>query len=176
MPSNDSHRAVQVDHEAEAWEMRKRGWTVRRIAAQLGLSPSTVSRMLARVERRALRALTKRVEHQKVTSTHILDEIRDEALQAWEKSKKDRLRAVKKTSNDGTVNVQEATNREGDVSYLNAAMLADDRIRRIWGIDTPPAKPVDETKVGLSVSAYTARVLANEANHADDPDDSPPHD
>lgn len=173
MPSNDSHRAVQLEQEAECWDLRQQGWTVRRIGNKLGIAHTTVSRMLARVEKRVLRSLSRRVEQQKVTSTHILDHIRDESLQAWERSKRNRTRAVQKKDGHGEATITEAVTREGDPAHLDRAMAADDRIRRIWGIDAPPAKPKGDDSTGLSASAVSARLEANEANHEATPDDEP---
>lgn len=172
MPSNDSHRAIQLEQEAEAWDLRQQGWTVRRIGAKLGIAHTTVSRMLDRVERRVLKSLSRRVERQKVTSTQILDHIRDEALQAWEKSKRNRTRVVKKTDANGEATVQEAVTREGDPTHLHTAMAADDRIRKIWGVDAPPAKPKDDESSGLNASSVAARLDANEAEHEATPDDA----
>lgn len=179
MPTNDSDRAIRLEQESRAWELRQKGHTQREIAAALAIAHTTVGRMLARVEKRALARLTKRVEHQKVSSTEVLDFVRSEALRAWEKSKGTRKRVVQKTVRGAVEStVVEALDREGDVSYLDRALAADDRIRSIWGVDSPPAKPKDaDGASGLTVSQIAQRIAENEAKHeADQADQEQPAD
>ena len=42
----------RAECERRAWELRQKAWTVTRIAAELDIDQSTVSRMLARMEKR----------------------------------------------------------------------------------------------------------------------------
>jgi hypothetical protein len=173
VPSNKSQEAITAENESTAWDLRQQGWTVQRIARRLGVHHGTVVRMLARVEARVLRGLERRVENQKVQSTHVLDHIRDEALQAWERSKAAATRAVKKRKGRGEaadaeeINVTEATSSYGDPAFLDRAIAADDRIRRIWGIDSPPAKPKEDEGGGLNVASRAAAITARAKAHGE---------
>ena len=136
--------------ETRAWAMRSRGMSHQRIAEEIGLSPSGVSRLLARIERRELRRMSKHVERVKVVQYYTLEHISSEALEAWERSKTPRKRAGSKRSGGSgegiagdlvdEVLTSEVIERDGDVSYLYCAMQSLANVRSLWGLDVAPAQ------------------------------------
>lgn len=138
--------------EARAWRMRSRGWSQLRIADELGITQSGVSRLLARVERRELRRLSKAVERLKVVQSAQLDHVIEESIDAWHRSKTPRKRAASKTEipggggdghggddQGGETRTTEVVERDGEASYLYAAMTALTHQRSLWGLDVAPA-------------------------------------
>jgi predicted transcriptional regulator len=84
MPKN---REETLHREADAWDLRCKGWTEQRIADKLGVTRMAVSKILKRVSTRRYKELAAAVEEQKVVQTEQLDHILGEALDAWERSK-----------------------------------------------------------------------------------------
>jgi DNA-binding MarR family transcriptional regulator len=163
VPSNGADDQTRIATEAKAWELRQRGWTQSRIARELGLDQGTICRMLGRIERRELKRLSKRVQSEKARQTAILEHIADEALQAWELSKRPKRRASTRKSALGSVDVTEMEEREGEPAYLDRAQAALDRLRQLWGLNAPAKKP-DENQ-GLTYSALAQRLTENGAAH-----------
>jgi hypothetical protein len=154
---------VRADLETKAWRLSQRCWTQSRIAEELGVSQRTVSAMLDRVHRRVLAELNKQVELQKVVLTQQLFQIIDEAYQAWERSKKPKRKASKVTGRGGKpdspdVRLEEATDRDGDNTFLGTIMQAQDRICRLWGLDV---QQLDDSGRGNTVSEIVLRLKAN---------------
>jgi len=150
VPTNGSADQTRVERVRRAWALRCRGWTHQRIADDIGVNRATVTKWLAAVEARELGRLSDQVEQTKARHTAILEHIADEALQAWERSKKPLTRMTEKTtrpvltpSDDGpppeteAVNTKqtEVTQRDGEPAYLDRATIALDAIRRIWGLE-----------------------------------------
>jgi DNA-binding MarR family transcriptional regulator len=166
--------------QTRAWELRQHGWTQRRIAAELGHDQGTISRWLDAIERRELARLSRNVERLKVTQTQVLEHIADEALQAWERSKKPHTKAVEKTGPklfrpdgspaSGSARVVEATERDGDPVHLQVALQALDRLRRVWGIDAPPLRPKDDGHDGLNFASVIQRLKENAAAYESGPE------
>ena len=77
------------------------GRSQREIAAAEGLSQSAVSKILRRLETRALQELVDRVEQQKARQSLRLDYLYGESLRAWEASKTDATRRVQRTTQAG---------------------------------------------------------------------------
>jgi AraC-like DNA-binding protein len=82
-----SSRAVTRAVERRAWELREQGWTVAKIAAELGLSESGVYVRLQRVNQAALRELTQEVAHHKLLLVARHERIYREAMEGWERSR-----------------------------------------------------------------------------------------
>lgn len=161
MPSNTSGKAVALERETRIWSLRQKGWSQRRIAEELEIDQGTVCRALDRINKRELKRLSERVEAHKIESTHILEHIRDEAIQAWEKSKRNKRRVLSKGTGDGKAALTEVVEREGDPAHLDRAITADREIRRIWGADAPPPKAKEDDGSGMSVSAIAQRLKGN---------------
>ena len=156
-------KSVRAELETKAWRLSQRCWTQSRIAEELGISQRTVSEMLARVHRRVLAELNKKVELQKVVLTQQLFQLIDEAYQAWERSKKPKRKASKVSGRGGKADspdmrLEEATDRDGDPTFLATIMQAQDRIARLWGLDT---QQLDTSNQGATVSEIVLRLKAN---------------
>ena len=129
------------------------GLSQREIAAAEGLSQSAVSKILRRLETRALQELVDRVEQQKARQSLRLDYLYGESLRAWEASKTDATRRVQRTTQAGAGGAGGATvaqlvveTQHGDPRYLEVArkVLADQR--RVWGLDAPQKLDVRATE------------------------------
>jgi predicted transcriptional regulator len=149
---------IVLDRESRAWQLRQQGWSQMRIAKELGIDQSTVSRLLQRISDRVLAELQENVERVKVEQTVQLEHLYDEALQAWERSKQDAVKITTETppaEREGASNAtvtEEVKGQVGDRAYLDEAraVLAD--IRKIWGLDS--AKKIDTTSNGETVKFY----------------------
>jgi DNA-binding transcriptional MocR family regulator len=138
-------RDARAARDARAWELRTRCWTQERIAAELKVDQGTISRVLRRLEARALREIGKKVERVKARQTEQLEFIASEAMGEWERSKKDteRIHTVERTTKnpDGTTTTtttdETVEGRTGDSTLLEQARGALKDIRAIWGLDAP---------------------------------------
>lgn len=168
------------EHERKSWELRQRGWTHERIAQELELDRSAVTKILSRVSDRVLAEMKDRVEQQKIEQTATLDHIKAEALAEWERSREPHRHRSKRTTRRAgetpgealvdTSEVEDAgmEDRLGDVAYLAEARAALAEIRKIWGIDAPvksehPAGGVFIQIVSLEIVAPGALEDAAEA-------------
>src|SRR5712692_5967519 len=161
MPRGSAELSRQ--REARAWDLALKGKTERSIAVELAkaglgtVSAPAVHQMLERVEKRILEELKGKTDHQKSRQTAALWKLYDEAMEAWERSKKPQKQMVSKhgPGNDdgrpGSVVESTSTIREndGDPRYLAEARQILQDIRKIWGLDAPqkiaPTSP-DGTK------------------------------
>ncbi len=145
------NREQRRDRERTALEMRQRGSTQLEIGRALGCEQGTVSRMLARIDARALKDMGDACLAYKMAQTSQLEWLVAENLRAWEESKKRRTRVVNKMApghddkgkptgkHDSLGQVVELVEQTGDVRYLHAAMSAMDRLRSLWGLDVAAA-------------------------------------
>ena len=128
------------------------GLSQREIAAEEGLTQGAVSKILSRLEQRALEELVDRVERQKARQTLRLDYLYRESLRAWDASKTDATRRVQRKTDRGpgtpgaTVAQLVVETQHGDPRYLEVArkVLADQR--RVWGLDAPQKLDVRATE------------------------------
>ena len=101
----DGHdpRARIRTRERRTMDLTVLGWSQQQIAADLGVTQAAVSKILNRVERRALRELTATVERHKVRQTLRLDHrSHAEAMRAWDfQSKADTTRRRQRKSEGG---------------------------------------------------------------------------
>jgi predicted transcriptional regulator len=168
MPFNQASDQTTVSNELRAWDLRCSGMTQARVAQTLGVSQATVSRWLARVERRELRRMSRRVRRAKALQSETLEHVVDEALQAWERSKLPRKRARRSstsgvldgTGNPAAVDATDVEQRDGDPAYLDAAMAALREHAVLWGLyATPPrGRPAGDGPGELTYSALAGRL------------------
>src|SRR5262245_15797585 len=128
---NRPSKEVSRDREIRCFELRRRGWLHEAIARELGIHRVTVTRILSRLDKRALQRLSQVVESKKVAQTEQLDWIISQCLRAWEKSKTPLRRAARKSvplpgQEPAEPGIEQQTTevieRDGDVSFLHAAM------------------------------------------------------
>ena len=160
-PGSDHGRGGQGGREPRATvqaralrvlERSVAGLSQREIAAEEGLTQGAVSKILSRLEQRALEELVDRVERQKARQTLRLDYLYRESLRAWDASKTDATRRVQRKTDRGpgtpgaTVAQLVVETQHGDPRYLEVArkVLADQR--RVWGLDAPQKLDVRATE------------------------------
>ena len=138
-------------HEARAWELRMIGYTHDRIAEELNMKRSSVTKILARVRKRVQSKLDSDVEQHHSEQIARLNRIYYEAMHAWENSKQTSKTVSKRRTGAGTVPVEGEANlsggqeevtiklqdEDGDPRYLTAAMAALSDLRKIQGLDMP---------------------------------------
>jgi hypothetical protein len=79
-------KEVAREHERKAWDLRQQGWTHGRIAAEVGLERSSVTKILARLSDRYLKQFQEDVGRVKAEQTAQLEHLYFEAVSAWERS------------------------------------------------------------------------------------------
>jgi hypothetical protein len=135
-----SRRARLREEQIE--ELAIRGYTVRSIAAAVGMSKSGAAKALLRVEARALAASTGRAVREKTKQLDQLQLVFRESLEAWEKSKKESSTRTRKTIDGGESGARQVAevkvaDNVGDPRFLAEARGALADRRRILGIDAP---------------------------------------
>lgn len=136
-------KEVTRERERRAWELRQQLWTHERIALELGVDHSTITKMLARIRQRMLVQLNVEVGSRVAEQVGQLDQIADQSYQAWIKSKEPEKEVQKKVSKGkGLRSGSEETSsrvseRGGDVRYLEMTVRALQDIRKILGIEAP---------------------------------------
>lgn len=156
-------REARVEKESQAWSLRSKGWTEARIGEALGLSQPTVSRYLKRTSNRVLRDLDATARHELVVSIAQLNYVKDEALQAWERSKKPKKKASKRTGAKSSKGeggagatdesqTTEVVERDGDVAYLATFYAAVDRLSRLLHLESHVRPTPDDDASGVTLA------------------------
>jgi hypothetical protein len=129
--------------EMRAHDLSVQGWSQYAIATDLGVSQPAVSKILRRVELRALNELSALVERHKVRQTLRLQHIYAEGMRAWERSKTETTRRRQRKTQPGTSGVG-TTSAEiliepshGDPRYLEESRKALGDLNKLWGLDAP---------------------------------------
>ena len=156
--SHHAGRSQRAGRTAGPWEpmpeeldMHRRwaeGETQSEIAKSVKMSQSAISTKLKRVERYLRERYVDDIRGLKVRQTVRLEKYVKELETAWEKSKGDAV-TVTETEREGGSEVVPASEKStkttgqcGAVEYLNSAMSALDKIRKIWGADAPETNQV----------------------------------
>ena len=155
---------TRAELERRAWELRvTHCWKTQAIADELGVSRSTVCRMLRQENERLAREFRDQREALRVEQTEQHMAIAEQALTAWQRS----LQAAETTTVTGgraAVSrggdlvplpdqvVQQRREQTGDAALLGKALEALAAIRALWGLDAP--KRQDITTAGEPVKAY----------------------
>jgi hypothetical protein len=175
VPTNTAERDTRIEFEERVWTLRQKGYTHRRIAAELAVNHGTVGRAIRRVAVRALARLDSIVAAQMLATIERLDFIVEEALLAWERSKKPKKRSSKRTAEgkgkagekaEASQTTHEAQERDGDPAFLAVAMEAMDRMRRLLDMDRKPA--ADTGPTGSDLRSALAEAEASDAHYSPD--------
>ena len=160
-----------IEKRVTAWALRAKGWTELRIAAQLGVNQSTISRWLKAIAERTLRDLDEQARTELVVMLGQLQHAADELMQAWERSKAPKKRAGKrskptfdvsgKPGHPEEVTTSEVIERDGEAVYLLAYQSTLDRIVKLLALEDRMARPDDDDR-GMSLAAALA--LAESVN------------
>lgn len=166
----------RVEKQATAWALRTKGWTETRIAAQLEIDQSTVSRWLKAIAARVLRDLDDEARTELVVLLGQLHHVADEALQAWERSKKPKKRGSQRTGGKdgkpGATSTTEVIERDGDPAHLQTYHATFDRIVKLLALeDRFRPKSADDEERGLTLAAALAAAEQVDADYQ--PDDEP---
>jgi hypothetical protein len=144
-------REAQIERERQIWALRQKLYTQERIAAEIGVDQSTVSRILRKQSDRYLVEINEEVGRVKAQQIAQLEYVAQEAIEAWERSKdpakklNKRAKALRARGQDGDdrnavaeeVTTVETADQDGDPRYLTTAMSALGDIRKILGADAP---------------------------------------
>jgi predicted transcriptional regulator len=158
----------RAEARRKACSLRQRGWTEQRIADHLSLNQSTISRYLDQLTRKAVANLDARINREFLATLGIYDHTVDEALQAWERSKKPKRKASKRSGGakgDGSSaesTTAETTERDGDPAFLTLALSASDRKRQLLALDerfAPPKADDDQVDGGASGMTVAEAIL-----------------
>jgi DNA-binding MarR family transcriptional regulator len=160
------------EQERRALALASKDYSREQIAADLGVAPSTVSRMLSRIAKRSLADALEMQERLREAQTIQLTYAFHEALSAWEASCGEQgqeafqqfcktLRAALPAPemHEALEQALEATKELflahgiGNPRYLEQARAALTDLRKLWGVDTPPAKLPDVPKPGIGLLA-----------------------
>lgn len=139
-------REVLAQREAQAWTLRQKFYTHQRIADEMGLERSTVTKILQRVTKRTLTKLGDDILEKTAAQVEQLEYVADEAMQAWHRSKEAQKNVAKRTvSRPGRFRAADksedilvqTSDNDGDPRYLDAAMRALGEVRKLTGMNAP---------------------------------------
>lgn len=136
------NKALALERQRRAWELRTQGRTERQIAAELGVDQSTVHAALARASDAYLASVQGDVARLKAEQSAVLQHAQAEALAAWERSKGG-LKHVRKSSREKAEGepaapasvVQEWQEDAGDPRYLAEVRAASEALLKVWGLN-----------------------------------------
>ena len=147
------NKKVILARDERIWHLLAKGWTQVRIAAELDVDQSTVSRAINRVSARRLADLPAQVDQRRMEDHDGLCFMLDEALQSWEKSK---VRRRKRKPTDPPAKPDDkdpdwiTEECEGNPKYLESARSIRADLRKLWGLDAPQKHVVAATTVELT--------------------------
>lgn len=171
-------REVLQEREAQAWNLRQKLYTHQRIADELGVERSTVTKTLLRLSARANKQLVDLVTEQKLAQLEQLSYMADEAMQAWHRSKEAQRSVGKRTVTQPASGLRKAgapheemtvqtEDQDGNARYLDAARAALGDIRKLLSLETqrteisgPEGGPVRVATETLTEDERTERVMA----------------
>lgn len=139
-------RSIVAERKKRAWELAQQGWSETRIALELGVDQSTISRYLTSLAKRTLTQLEDEVIRAKATQLRQLEHIIDEAFQAWQASKTPEQTISKRIvpgdideeGNRGEsqeVVTTRVRGQSGDSRHLKTALDAMADARKLLGLD-----------------------------------------
>ena len=177
-----------------AWKLRGQGWSEQRIADELGVNQSTVSRWLNRLTRRALASIDDLVTRELMATLGYYDYAVDESTQSWVMSKKparsvrvDKRSGIAPTSPidananpDATAKAGDKTTvnskeREGNPAFLQLALAAIDKKRQLLALDQRFAPPKeDDGPTGTTLAQAILEMEARDSAYTLDEGAEPP--
>jgi len=179
-------KASVLDRERRLVTLRLRGWSLQRIAEEVGVSPATVARIVRRWVQEILAECGDNIGV-KALQTRQLEWVVEEVMQEWKRSKrtlvtrKECTQAVGSNGEEsGATQVKTEVTRKdqkGVASYLAQLRGALADIRKIWRIESkgstqaqgeqPNAKAAEAAvKAGLDVTAGLKKKHASTQRHA----------
>jgi len=156
--------------EHEAYELAALGYSQGEIGEQIGRTPSGVSRMLARIEKKLAGVFRDRAEAIKTRQTMYLQSIYRQAMTSYRNSQRNAksTKTVVSTDDQGG-NKLETTVREappGDPRFLDQAMRSLADVRKIWGVDEVTTRHRDAGPVSIQVAFVDGREVFGHTHKA----------
>jgi hypothetical protein len=169
---------VTAEREEKIAELSARGWSSRKIAAEVGISHVSVCRALDRIYAREARSFSRRWPGLRQKMLQRLDHIIEEESHAWEKSKEPGHRVT--TNADGE-QIEQVFVREGNYVYHITVMKAMEHQARIAGLniaeqDTDAARGIAEVAADIKAKGDGYETRTAEGRGAGDPEGAPPAD
>ncbi len=145
-------RETYVQRQRVAWDLRTtKGLTHQKIADELGVERSTITKMLGRITSRAIETLDTDIAGAVIEQWGILENMVTDSLEEWERSKKSYREIRRKVKGDGqnlkdgdTEVTTVARDQTGDAIYLRTAMAAMADIRDLLGMNAPTEIVIDD--------------------------------
>ena len=138
-------RRVIRHREQRVVTLSDQGWTQEAIADELGISQAAVSKILRRVDDRALRTLSTQVAYFKMRRARHLEYLSRESRRGWEQSKQERVqrRQTKVSRADGTPVVTQhvVSDEHPDPRMLDQARKAEEALADLYGLSVPTPAP-----------------------------------
>jgi DNA-binding CsgD family transcriptional regulator len=128
-------KEVTLAREAQIWALRLKGHTQVRIAGELGIHQGTVSKILGRVSTRVARQLHREIAQRKAEQVFQLEHVAQEAMEAWERSKRAATVVQKRTAAGEDTTIMDVTSQVGDPRFLETAIAALADIRKVLDMD-----------------------------------------
>jgi hypothetical protein len=138
-------RERKMDTYRQVWILRCQGRTLAQVAEAVGLSITSVCKVLKRIRERMDRQVADHAAQVRFEQSGRLDHLYSEAVDAWERSK-EAAKTVAKTEDSGGEGgkrsrvQQTAAERVGEVEYLQEAREILQDQRNLWGIGREEAK------------------------------------
>jgi hypothetical protein len=121
-----------------------------------------VWRILQRIEKRELKALSEHWSGIKVQVSNQLDYIISQCSESWDRSKEPRKRASQKTDGDGDeITSTDVVEQCGDVRYLETWMKAASMKMSLFGLHVQPA----ENEVNFTITELVADMKRREEEY-----------
>jgi predicted transcriptional regulator len=130
-------RALAVERRQQAWSLYIAGKTQQEIATVLGVTRQAVAKTIAKAEQDAVARMDEAVRTAKIKDLDRLEHITREALRAWDKSKRTRVKTVEKTADEGGSVTITKERLAGEARYLSVAVEAMEREAKLLGLDAP---------------------------------------
>ena len=131
-------RSVIRGREHQVLTLTEQGWRQEAIADHLGITQAAVSKILRRVDERALRAVADQVAYLKMRGTRHLEYLSREGRRGWEQSKQGRVRRrqTKGVRADGTPVVTQdvVIDEHPDPRMLDQARKAEEALADLLGL------------------------------------------
>src|SRR4051794_13741559 len=137
-----TNRAKQLQNELAVFEHYRRGHSLRRIAAETGLSHEGARKIIQRIEARTIEAMHEVISAEKVRSLAVLDHYVEQLGDEFERSREPRRRATQRgptgdESDQETVTQVEERIADTNIVYCILACL--DRKANVLGLNMMPA-------------------------------------
>jgi hypothetical protein len=166
MPANRPNDEIVLQREIEAWKLRCRGWTLARIAERMGLSIEGVRKILARVEARESKRLSRHHDRVRARQNGQVEHIIELGFDAYYTSMEPRTRVIEKVGEDGeTVKHTEVVAQTGDPRHLHLVLAAQAAQRDLNGLNIDPAANPSCTLADLSMEMHLEEMRERAEEH-----------